>query len=99
VTADPRRTGDNAWLDLAAALQQQLRERDPDARVQATVAASGLLELHVRTNRTERAAARALGRRYEDVARITCERCGGHVRVARAGPVVTFLCVHCSTEG
>ena len=88
----------DAWLDLAAALDRQLRERDPDARVHATVGADGLLELHVRTTRAERAAARALARRYEERARSICERCGGHVGVASAGPVVTFLCAPCSTD-
>jgi hypothetical protein len=96
--ADSRRSIGTAWLELAAALHQQLRERDPDARIQVTVAASGLLELHVRTTRAERAAARAMARRYEAQAHSTCERCGGHVGAASGGPVATFLCTHCSTD-
>jgi hypothetical protein len=59
----------DAWRDLAAELEHQLRERDPGARVHATVAPSGLLQLVVRTDPTQLAAARALARRYEERAR------------------------------
>jgi hypothetical protein len=75
----------DAWRDLAAELEQQLRERDPGARVHATVAPSGLLQLVVRTDPTQLAAAQALARRYEERARTVCERCGG--AVGAAGPV------------
>jgi hypothetical protein len=98
VTADSHRGNGDAWRDLAAELQQQLRERDPDARVQTTVGPSGLLQLDVRTNRARRAAAQALARHYEQRARSMCERCGCRVGAAGAGPVVTILCDHCQTE-
>jgi hypothetical protein len=39
----------------------------------------------------------ALARRYEERARTACERCGGAVGAAGAGPVVTILCADCST--
>jgi hypothetical protein len=90
--------GEDAWLDLAVDLQQKLRERDPDARVEATVDPSGLLQLDVRTLPAQRAAARELARHYEERARSTCERCADPVSAGGAGPVVTILCAHCSTD-
>jgi hypothetical protein len=87
-----------AWLSLAANLEQRLRERDPEARVRASLSASGLLQLEVHTIPAQRASARALARHYEERARSTCERCGGRVSVAGAGAVVTIVCAHCSTE-
>jgi hypothetical protein len=98
MTADIHRGSGDAWLDLAAELQQRLRERDPDARVQATVGPSGLLQLDVATLPEQHAAAQALARRYEERARSICECCGGGVGVAGAGPVVTILCTDCSTD-
>jgi hypothetical protein len=98
MTGDSVRGSGDAWRELAAELQRRLRERDPDARVQTTVAPTGLLQLDVRTNPAERPAAEALARRYEERARSICERCGDRVSAAGAGPVVTILCAHCSTE-
>jgi hypothetical protein len=98
MTADIHGGSGDAWLDLAAELQQQLRERDPRARVRATVDPSGLLRLDVATLPARRAAAQELARHYEDRARSTCERCGDPVRTAGAGPVVTILCADCSTD-
>lgn len=86
-----------AWRSLAAELRQQLRERDPQARVQATLAPTGLLALEVHTIPSHRATAQALARRYEERARSTCECCGGKVSAAAAGAVVTILCAGCST--
>ena len=88
-----------AWQALAAELEHQLREDDPDARVQATVSMSGLLALDVRTIASRRFAARALARNYEQRASVTCERCGEPVIVVGAGPVVTVLCSGCSDAG
>jgi ribosomal protein L37E len=99
MTGDVRRGSGDAWLDLAAELQQRLRERDPDARVRATVDPSGLLQLDIATAPAERAAAQAMGRRYEDTARSTCERCGERVTAVRAGPVVSIVCAHCCDGG
>ncbi len=87
-----------AWLALAAELQEQLRDDDPKARVEATLAPSGLLQLEVHTIPDQRTSALALARRYEQRAVSTCERCGAHVSLAGAGPVVTILCARCSTE-
>jgi MFS family permease len=98
VNADPHHGIGDAWLGLAAKLQQQLRDLDPDARVETTLCPSGLLQLEVRTAPGRRAAARALARHYEERARSTCERYGGNVSVSRAGPVVTIRCGRCSTE-
>jgi hypothetical protein len=98
MTVDGVRGSGDAWRELAAELQRRLREGDPDARVQVTVGPTGLLQLDVRTNRAQRAAAQALARRYEERARRICERCGAPVGAAAAGPVVTFLCAHCSTD-
>jgi hypothetical protein len=68
-----------------------------DSGVHATVAPSGLLQLDERTDPTQLAAARALARRYEERVRTVCERCGGAVGAAGAGPVVSILCADCST--
>jgi hypothetical protein len=87
-----------AWLALAAELQEHLRADDPQAQVEATVAPSGLLQLDVRTIAGQRASARALARGYEEHAASLCERCGVRITVAGAGPVVTILCAQCSTE-
>jgi hypothetical protein len=97
VNADPHHGIGDAWLGLAAKLQQQFRDLDPDARVETTLSPSGL-QLEVRTAPGRRASARALARHYEERARSTCERYGGLVSVSRAGPVVTILCAHYSTE-
>lgn len=88
-----------AWLALAGELEQQLRQDDPDARVVTTLDPAGLLALEVHTTRDRRAAARALARRYEDRARTTCERCGGRITSAGAGPVITILCANCRPKG
>lgn len=85
-----------AWLALAAELERQLLAGDPQARVEATLAPTGLLQLDVRTIPGQRTSALALARRYEQRAASTCERCGGRVTVACAGPVVTILCRGCS---
>jgi hypothetical protein len=99
MTGDDRGGGRHAWLDLAADLQQRVRERDPGARVRATVDPSGLLRLDVATTPAARVAARALARSVEDVARSTCESCGNRITAVRAGPVVSVVCAHCSATG
>ncbi len=96
MTGDVRKGRRHAWLDLAAELQQRLRERDPDARVRATVDPSGLLRFDVATTPTARVAARALACSFEDAARSTCESCGDRITAVRAGPVVSIVCAHCS---
>jgi hypothetical protein len=88
----------DAWQELVAELQQRLRERDPHARVQATIDPSGLLRLDVATTGTQRAAAQRLARRYEERARSTCERCGDRVAAVGPGPVVTVLCARCRPD-
>jgi hypothetical protein len=98
MTAGIARGVGDAWLDLAAELQQTLRERDPGALVAATVDTSGLLQLDVHTCPAQRTAAQRLARYYEELARGTCERCGHPVRVAGAGPVVSILCADCSAD-
>ena len=85
-----------AWLALADQLEQALRRHDPRARVEATVSASGLLALDVRTTPARHAWAAALARGYETAATRTCERCGAPVAVAVAGSVLTILCADCS---
>ena len=87
-----------AWVALATELEQQLRESDPDARVEATIDPNGLLQLDVRTTPGQSAAARSLARRYEERARSTCERCGGRISTAGAGSTVTILCTHCTSK-
>ena len=87
-----------AWLALAAELQQELREDDPEARVNATISPDGLLALEVSTIRERRAWAVALARRYEASAARSCEHCGGRVTVAGAGAVVTILCADCENS-
>jgi hypothetical protein len=82
----------DAWRSLAAELERQIRDRDPDARAHAVVGLDGLLRLDVRTVPAQRARARALARSYEDRARTICEQCGAPVVSAGAGPVVTILC-------
>lgn len=86
----------DAWRSLGAELERQIRELDPDARVQTKVRADGLLRLEVRTIPSQRSRARALARSYEELARTVCERCGARVVSAGAGPVVTILCDRCS---
>ena len=98
MTADCHRGSGDAWRELAAELQRRLRDRDPDARVRATVAPSGLLQFDVRTNPAQRAAAHPLARRYEERARTICERCGDRFSAVGAGPVVAILCAHRPTE-
>ena len=84
------------WASLAGEVQRQLREHDRQARVDAAVGPTGLLQLHVQTIPTQRSRARALARRYEDIARNTCERCGAQVASTAAGPVAPILCSRCS---
>lgn len=86
-----------AWLELAAELEQRLRTADPSAAVEPALDVSGLLVLHVKTVRAQRASARALARTYEERARQMCESCGGRVSAAGAGPVVTVLCPSCTS--
>jgi MFS family permease len=86
-----------AWRALAAELDRRLREGDPEARVQVSLAPSGLLQLEVHTTPRQRSLARQLAHEYEDRARRICERCGRRVSVAGAGPVVTILCEQCLT--
>lgn len=86
----------DGWLSLADEVQRQLREHDRQARVDAAVGPSGLLELDVRTLPSQRSRARALARYHEDLARSVCESCGARVASAGAGPVVTILCGRCS---
>jgi hypothetical protein len=99
MTADSLLGSGGVWRELAAELEQRLRERDPDARVEATVATSGLLQLDVATIPAQRVGAQALARRYEERARSICESCGDRASTAGAGPVVTILCAHCSADG
>jgi len=95
---DPRTAIGPAWQALARELEDELRDRDPQARVEATIDPSGLLALDVRTTRAQRASARALARRYEEKARHACEHCGGSPVTATAGLVITVLCPDCTTE-
>jgi hypothetical protein len=94
--ADLRHGIGDAWRSLAAELERQIRELDPNAQVQAEVGGDGLLRLEVRTIPGHRSRARALARSYEDLARTVCERCETRVVSAGAGPVVTILCDRCS---
>ncbi len=98
MNAHPQSGIGEAWLALSVELQDRLRERDPGARVKATIAPTGLLELRVQTTPDQRSTALELARSYEETARRTCERCGGHVAFAGAGPVLTILCTRCSGE-
>lgn len=89
----------DAWLSLAAELERRLQQDDPKAQVQVALAQTGLLQLKVQTAPAQLASARALARRYEERAHTICERCGGPVSSAGAGPVVTMLCSHCCNGG
>ena len=97
MNADAQQRMGDAWLALAAELEQQLRDSDPDAKVEAAVDPNGLLTLEVRTVSHQRASGLELAREYERRADGICEHCGAGVTVAGAGPVVTILCPRCST--
>jgi hypothetical protein len=90
-----RRGIGKAWLELVHELEDELRRRDIEARVDAAIDPGGLLAIHVHAPASHRAQARALARQYEQRARKMCEHCGGGVSTTSAGPVVTILCRDC----
>ena len=56
----------DAWRSLGAELERQIRELDPDARVQTKVRADGLLRLEVRTIPSQRLPSAGAARSYEE---------------------------------
>jgi hypothetical protein len=89
-----------AWTALVGHFEQELRQRDPSARVRPTIDGWGLLRLEVVSAVLDRGDARAAARHWEKKAAAMWECCGepvGQVRVA--GPeVVTVVCPDCARD-
>lgn len=88
------------WLSLTRELERELQVTDPDAEVTPTIAASGLLQLKLRSNVIDRRTARAVAREWEARAAAVCEACGGSVQTVRvAAPgVVNVICAKCARD-
>jgi hypothetical protein len=88
-----------AWVNLATALEEELRENDPEASVEPWIDATGLLKLDVEISPDRRALAVAKARAFEEKAAAMCEVCGCELQHTRSGPgMAIFLCQTCASS-